>query len=145
MALTLPGEVILSSAMEAGKFLIDRFFPDPQKKAEAELELYKFTVENQNKWMDRLASSDANQAAINQAEAESDNIFKSGWRPALGWVCVTAFSVKFALFPLLSVILPLFSIVFVVPVFELGELVTLLFGMLGLAGLRSWDKKQGTA
>ena len=64
------------------------------------------------------------QIEINKAEAQHKSIFVSGWRPFIGWTY-------------LNVIIP------ELPTFDMGSLMTVLMGMLGLGGLRSFEKYKG--
>jgi hypothetical protein len=79
------------------------------------------------------------QIGVNKAEAESGSLFKGGWRPAAGWTCVFALFNNYVLVP--------YTIAagWDVPVLDLGELMPILFGMLGLSYNRSQDKKAGVA
>lgn len=140
----LPGLDIAGAVVDAGKFLIDRFIPDPQKKAEAELELYKYKEDNEQKWYDRLQQSDENQTTVNATEAQSDNVFKSGWRPFVGWTCGVGFALQYAVFPLGIWIASFFDKVIQAPTLDTTSLMTLLFGLLGLGTLRTYEKIKGT-
>lgn len=75
------------------------------------------------------------QIAVNAAEAASSNLFISGWRPALGWIGVAAFSVQFLLRPILGA----FKVE--VPQMDVGELWPMMAGILGLGTLRTIEKK----
>ena len=86
------------------------------------------------------------QLEINKAEAASGSIFKGGWRPFIGWVCGFAFAYHFILQPVLvfgvaaaGVSLP------ELPQFDMGTLMPVLMGMLGLGGLRTIEKAKGVA
>jgi hypothetical protein len=84
------------------------------------------------------------QLEINKAEAASDSVFKGGWRPAVGWVCAIAFAYHFILKDLI-----IFGASFAgyqlpeLPEFDMGTLLTVLGGMLGIGGLRTYEKKAG--
>ena len=82
------------------------------------------------------------QLDINKEEAASTSVFVSGWRPFLGWACGIAFVTVTALFPILAAFLGLFGITLTIPHLDITAMVSLLTGMLGLGGLRSYDKKQ---
>ena len=76
------------------------------------------------------------QSEINKLEAQHRSLFVSGWRPSLGWVCSLAFAYHFVAFPIIKTIYP--EIEF--PVLETEPLFTVLLGMLGLGGMRTFEK-----
>lgn len=82
----------------------------------------------------------AAQAAINQAEAQNDNIFISGWRPAVGWCCAAAFVYHLILQPFLTYCMAVFGHSFALPIFDTAMLNDVLMGMLGLGTMRSVEK-----
>jgi hypothetical protein len=88
-----------------------------------------------------VAQVDVAQANIDTAEAQSGSMFKSGWRPAAGWICVLAMGYNYIIMPLVVWIARFFT-PNAPPMLNLesGELMTLLFGMLGLGGLRTYEK-----
>lgn len=87
------------------------------------------------------------QLVINLAEAQSDSLFKGGWRPAVGWVGVLALLYMFLLRPLLPWCVSVFGVqgVPALPAIETGDLFYLLTGMLGFGAMRSFDKMKGTS
>jgi len=84
------------------------------------------------------------QLEINRAEAASGSFFKGGWRPAVGWVCAIAFAYHFVVKDLI-----VFGATFAgaelpeLPAFDMGTLLTVLGGMLGIGGLRTYEKQRG--
>lgn len=90
------------------------------------------------------SARDSAQSAINLADASSGDKFNSRWRSSVAWVCVAAFFLDFFLFPLINYIAGFFGHQVPVPSFNVEELMTLLFGMLGLGTLRTVDKLNGT-
>lgn len=100
----------------------------PEKKAEIEA-----------KTLQLESSITKAQLAINQAEAQHPSIFVAGWRPFIGWTCGLALLYNFLVAPLLSQ----FTKLTMVPL-DIGPLITLLIGMLGIAGLRTVEKANGT-
>lgn len=85
------------------------------------------------------------QIQTNQAEAASPNVFTSGWRPFVGWVCGAALAYQYVLRPLVAW-------AFAIAGHPLPEmpglddtLWELLFGMLGLGSLRTVEKIKGAA
>lgn len=92
----------------------------------------------------------AGQLELNKIEAASDSIYKSGWRPAVGWVCVAGLGYTFIIKPILpwcvQVIGIPFNYVSVLPPMAeipMGDLAFLLTGMLGLGTMRSVEKIKG--
>ena len=81
------------------------------------------------------------QIELNKVEAASDKLFKSGWRPAIGWICGAAFAYHFVLQPVLIFFLTLLGAeIPELPKFEMEALMTVLLGLLGLGGLRTFEK-----
>lgn len=78
------------------------------------------------------------QAEVNKAEAGHASIFVAGWRPLCGYTCTIALAYHFIIGPLVEGI---FGVA--MPVVDVGELYPILGGMLGLAGLRTWEKAKG--
>ncbi len=73
---------------------------------------------------------------LNKAEAQHRSIFVAGWRPFIGWVCGFAFAYHYVVFPIIVTMYP--DTVF--PELETNELFTVLMGMLGMGGLRTYEK-----
>jgi phenylpyruvate tautomerase PptA (4-oxalocrotonate tautomerase family) len=81
------------------------------------------------------------QMAINTEEAKHRNIFVAGWRPFIGWTCGLALFAHFILFPSADVITAYLGYDAVsYPSFDMDSLMTILLGMLGLGGMRSFEK-----
>lgn len=86
------------------------------------------------------------QVEVNKAEAQHKSIFVSGWRPFVGWVCGFALCYHFILAPLIIFGTAYFGVVTPdLPEFDMGSLMTVLMGMLGLGGLRTFEKAKGVA
>ena len=84
------------------------------------------------------------QMEVNKAEAQHKSIFVAGWRPFIGWVGGIALAYQFVLYPLLLWILAILKTngidVTAPPVFDSGPLFAIVTGMLGIGGMRSFDK-----
>lgn len=137
--------LLLSGIFQVAQGLLDRIFPDPEKKAAAQLELVK--LQQSGELAKLAAESDLSKAqlAVNQVEAQNQSLFISGWRPAIGWICGLSLLYQFVLRPLgaftaaaLGHALP------DLPGLD-DTLWQLLFGMLGLGGLRTVEKIKGVA
>ena len=114
--------------------VLDKFIPDADKRLEAEQLIGKQIADNANK-----------QLEVAKVEAAHKSVFVAGWRPAVGWVCASAFAANFVLIPLARSFAPLFGVELPEVTLDLGEMLPVLLGMLGLGGMRSWEKKQGVS
>jgi hypothetical protein len=86
----------------------------------------------------------AGQMEINKAEASSNSLFVAGWRPFVGWVCGAAMAYSFVLQPFLAFTVGVFKWSLPpLPVLDAGSLMTVLLGMLGLGGMRTFEKLKG--
>ncbi|HZR02821.1 MAG TPA: holin family protein [Burkholderiales bacterium] len=137
--------LILTSIFKVAQGLLDRLFPDPEKKAAAQLELLKLQQSGELAKMASETDLAKAQLAINQAEAQNPSLFVSGWRPAIGWVCGLALTYQFVLRPVVASVAAAAGH----PVPNLpgldDTLWQLLFGMLGLGTLRTAEKIRGVA
>jgi hypothetical protein len=95
--------------------------------------------------LDALQSSDKNQTDVNLADAGSGSFFKSGWRPAAGWTCVSALFYQFLARPLGGWIMQQLLGWQLPPSLETDTLMTLLFGLLGLGAYRTVERIRGKA
>lgn len=121
------------------------FIPDPVAREKAKQEAESNLLEQQNKFMEILAAADKSQNDINLEEAKSDNLFKSGWRPFVGWVCASGFAWATVVQPILVFILAAFHHSMVTPQIQTEVLIQALFGLLGMGGMRMMEKKWGVA
>jgi hypothetical protein len=126
----------------AGK-VFDKIFPDPQQAAQAKLELFKLQQNGELKVLEAETALATGQMEINKVEAASDSFFKSGWRPAVGWICVFGLFYQFVFLPFATFFLALYEVRAVMPAMDLNTLMTLLFGLLGLGGYRTIEKLKG--
>ena len=92
-----------------------------------------------------IAEINKAQMEVNKVEAGHTSIFVAGWRPFTGWICATALGYHFILQPLLTFIMYTFGNEVVLPTFDMGTLTTVLLGMLGLGGMRSFEKVKRSA
>ena len=122
----------VTALLDVGGKVIDRLWPDPGQAAQAKLELYKLQQSGE------LAQI-SGQMQINNTEAANTNLFVSGWRPFIGWICGTGLAYQFLVYPVLVAFVPK------VVQLDLGTLMTLLIGMLGMGVLRTQEKLVGVA
>lgn len=123
--------------------LFDKIIPDPEKAAEAKLKALELAQKGELAVLDADVKMALGQMEINKEEAKTD-IFRGGWRPAVGWSCVTGLAYQFFVMPLLPWIATVagFSVP-PLPAIDNETLMVLLTGMLGLGGLRSFEKVKG--
>lgn len=124
--------------------VIDRIFPDPIKQSEARLELLKLTQSGELAALAADVQLAQIQGNINTEEAKSDSLFIAGWRPFVGWVCGVGFAIQ-VLGPLLQWISTLFGKPVVFPALDMSVMVPTLMGMLGLGGMRTYEKVRGVS
>jgi len=122
----------ITAALDIGGKLIDRLWPDPLQRDAARLQLLNLQQSGE------LAAI-TGQLEINKIEAANQNLFVSGWRPAVGWVCVAGLSYQFLFYPVaVAYLKEIISL-------DMGTLLALLTGMLGIGGLRTMEKLNGVA
>ena len=139
MAFDLTG---LGSLFDFGGKLIDKIFPDPQKAQEAKIELFKL---QQTGELAKLAAETdiiKGQLEINKEEAKSASWWVAGWRPFCGWVGGAGLAYAAIVEPLARFVASVgFGYLGVFPVIDTTITMQVLFGLLGLGAMRSFDKK----
>jgi hypothetical protein len=135
--------LVIGSILEIGKTLIDKLFPDPTQKAEATYKLLTLQQAGEFKEMDTALELAKGQMQINLEEAKSESLFKSGWRPAVGWTCVLGLFYNYLGQPILAWYSSTHALA-APPTPDLGDLIVMLGGLLGFGTLRSYDKKVGS-
>ena len=117
--------------------VLDRFFPDKEKAAEAQRAIESALLEN-------AAQINLAQIEVNKAEAQHRTIFVAGWRPFIGWVSGLALAWHFVGVPVALFFIAWYGAdVPELPAFDMNSLMTVLMGMLGLGGLRTFEKMKG--
>ena len=117
--------------------LLDKFIQDKDLKAKLAHDIA--TMAEKHSHENALA-----QIEVNKIEAASPDFFKSSWRPFIGWVCGVAFAYHFVLQPIIIFVVALFGAeIPALPEFDMASLMTVLGGLLGLGGLRTYEKSKG--
>ena len=125
--------------------VLDKIIPDPQAAADAKLKALELAQKGDLAALDAELRLALGQLEVNKAEATTD-MFRGGWRPAVGWVCVVGLAYQFILQPLLPWLVALFGAqVPPLPAIDNETLMVLLTGMLGLGGLRTLERVKGKA
>ena len=125
---------MIGQVIEVADKVLGKFIPDKNLKMKLQKEM-------------TMAFHDANLAQIqlNKQEAAHKNIFVAGWRPFVGWTCGVALAYHFILEPVIVFVLALYNIQLTLPQFDMASLLTVLMGMLGLGGLRTYEKMKGVS
>ena len=128
---------LLSSLVGPAADLLDKVIPDQDLKRKLSHEIA--TMADKHAQEALLA-----QLEINKAEAASGSLFKGGWRPAVGWICAIAFAYHFVLQPLIIFVVAIAGVdIPDLPEFQMNTLLTVLGGLLGIGGLRTYEKQKG--
>jgi len=127
--------LLLGPIFELGKQLIDRWMPDPQKKAEAEMELFKMAQAGD---LQKVLG----QLQVNASEAQHQSVWVAGWRPFVGWVSGVGFAYAAILHYIMGWVASIKGWPAPPPV-DTDILLFVLGGMLGLGTLRTYEKKMG--
>lgn len=116
------------------------FIPDPQKKAEAQLQFQKELDAKEQAIMSALSAVDQKQADIDLQEAKSTNWWIAAARPSLMWVFVASFTWQYVLLPMATFILAALHRPIVLPTLDMSTMMPVLLGMLGLSTQRTVEK-----
>lgn len=134
----------IGSIFDFGGKLIDKLFPDKDAADKAKIEMFKLQQEGAFKELEAQLDLAKGQLAVNTEEAKNPSVFVAGWRPAVGWVCVCAYAFNYIVMPLANWIVLFWDIhAPAIVALDTGELTALLFGMLGIGGLRTFEKVKG--
>lgn len=116
-----------------------KFIPDKNERARAKEQL-------ESQMLSAMTGLVQGQLEINKQEAKHSSVFIAGWRPAVGWTCVLALGWNYLLQPLISWSAFAAGVdLAAAPRLDTAELTTILLGMLGLGGLRTYEKRLGVA
>lgn len=129
--------LLIAPLFDFGKDLINRFFPDKEEARKAEAEFMRLAMDGELKQV--IA-----QLQINATEAAHPSIWVAGWRPFFGWVGGAGFVYAVLAQPLLA----WYSAIKgwpAPPVLDTDLLLTVSLGMLGIGGLRTYEKRTGVA
>ena len=121
---------LLASLVEPVTGLLDKVIQDKDKKAQIAFELSTMAERHAQE----LALS---QIKVNQEEAKG-NWFQSSWRPLIGWICGLSLAINYLISPICA------GFGIMIPQADMSVMMPLLLGMLGLGGLRSFDKLKKT-
>ena len=116
---------------------LDKFFPDADTELKGKLEAAASEINN-------AYQLQLSQLEINKVEAGSTSLFVAGWRPAIGWVCGVSLLYAALVEPIARFIATvLFTYTGLFPIINTELTLQILLGLLGLAGMRSFEKSKG--
>jgi hypothetical protein len=124
----------IDDAIAAGLQVLNKFVPDPEARAKAESDLRT-----------ALQLWDKGQTDVNAVEAANPSVFVSGWRPFIGWVCGFALAYQYVAAPFIMWLALTLHIPLATPPKLDETLWQLVFAMLGLGGMRTYEKIKGVA
>src|SRR5258708_2134257 len=119
--------------------IVGGFEVPPEKVLESQTELEKIRLGLESQLVQQITA----QTDVNKQEAASASIFVAGWRPFIGWICGTGLACQFIVGPIFTWVALLLKRPTPFPTLDLGTLMTLLLGMLGLGGMRTYEKVVG--
>lgn len=149
----------ISALLDLGAAAIKRIWPDPAQQAEEQRKLAEVAQRGDLAELNAHVQLMLGQIDINREEAKSGSLFVAGWRPWIGWVSGVALAIAYVPKALMLTVMWSYAAYTtlhgwnpgealpVLPDFpDLGitDLIGLLGAMLGVGGLRSYDKRNGT-
>lgn len=114
--------------------IIDKFIPDADTKMKLQAELET-----------QLVALQAAQAQTNLEQAKHPSIFVAGARPAIMWICALGLATQFFIMPIAEWAVAIWMPDIDLPKLQTQELLSLTLSLLGLSGMRSWEKSRGVA
>jgi len=121
----------IGSVADLANTVIGKIWPDKTEQEKQQLAAAVMVVQGQ--------------IDINKTEAASPSVFVSGWRPAIGWVCGAACAWNWVGLPVAKAALLVAGVTLQIAPADIGEMMPILLGMLGLGGLRTVEKLNGAA
>lgn len=121
----------VTAGLDLANTVVNKIWPDKSEEERAQLAAAVSIVQGQ--------------LEVNKAEASNPSVFVSGARPFIMWICGVGLAMQFLVSPLLQWGAAMFGKVVVLPPLDMGTLLTLLLGMLGLGGMRTFEKFKGVA
>ena len=115
--------------------LLDKFIEDKDQKARLAHDLATMAEKH-------AQEINKAQLEVNKVEAGHSSLFVSGWRPACGWVTVLGMAGNFMVIPFTNFVLALLKIDVTIPLIDTATMMPVLMGMLGLGGLRTYEKSK---
>ena len=129
----------VTAVLDIGGKVIDRLWPDPVQAANARLELFKLQTSGELQLI-------AGQLDVNKEEAKNTSTFVSGWRPFVGWIGGMGLAYVALVEPVSRFVATvIYNYTGAFPVIDTTITFQILLGMLGLGGMRTFEKYAGVA
>ena len=127
---------ILSALLPVASTILDRVIPDKNAAQKAKLAMERELT---------TAFNSANLAQIetHKLQAAHPSIFVSGARPAIMWICAFGLGWQFVFQPVAVWAMAVSGVDVILPIIETEGLMTLTMSLLGLGGMRSFEKSKG--
>lgn len=136
----IPWAMVVPAVMQ----IFDKVIPDPQAAADAKLKALAMAQNGELAELSTMKELALAQAEINRAEASSGDIFRAGWRPMIGYVLATALAFAYVINPMIIWAAAIWAPDVAPPNIGMDEhLWEIMFGMLGLGGLRTFERVKG--
>lgn len=129
---------LISSLVAPVSGLLDKFIEDKDQRA---LLAHEIATLAEKQAQEQIVG----QIKTNQIEAAHQSMFVAGWRPAVGWVCALAMLLNFILIPFINLGMEFAGADIRLDLIEMDTMMPVLLGMLGLGGMRSYEKARSVA
>ena len=118
--------------------LLDKFIPDADLKTKLAHQISSMAETH-------AAELAKGQLEANVVQAKHPSIFVSGSRPAIMWICALGLLTQFFLMPIAEWASAIWYPEITLPKLQTEQLMTLTLSLLGLGGMRSFEKSKGVA
>ncbi len=118
--------------------LLDKFIPDADLKTKLAHQISSMAETH-------AAELAKGQLEANVVQAKHPSIFVSGSRPAILWICALGLLTQFFLMPIAEWASAIWYPEITLPKLQTEQLMALTFSLLGLGGMRSFEKSKGVA
>lgn len=125
--------------------VFDRILPDPVAAADAKLKVMQLVQSGEFEQLHADVALATGQLEVNKIEAANSNTFVSGWRPFIGWVCGAGCAWNWLGLPVALFVCAALGHPLNLTKADVSEMMPLIFGMLGLGGMRTYEKVKGAA
>ena len=125
---------MIGTILSAVSPIVDKFVEDKDQKNKLKAELEQSII-----------ALDLAQAQANIEQAKHSSIFVAGARPAIMWICALGLMFHFILFPIAEWVITIWFPDLFLPSLDTEQILGLTISLLGLGGMRSWEKSKGIA